>query len=129
MERAHLTALQREQRNRVAIVANELYFKGRTAAMHQDGSAHVAVQQSVFGQVARQGYRVQFIDGCHNFGNGWALTSRGEPPPGSIYHALRRFKRVPSGADALAFVVLGVTKRPASGIKSGHEHWIQTGPF
>jgi hypothetical protein len=46
----------------VAIVANELHFKGRTAAMHQDGSAHVDVQQSVFGQFARQGYRVQFTD-------------------------------------------------------------------
>ena len=73
MERAHLTALQREQRNRVTIVANELHFKGRTDAMHQYGSAHIAAQQSVFGQVARQGHRVQFIDGCHNFGNGWPI--------------------------------------------------------
>ena len=73
MERAHLTALQREQRNRVAIVANELYFKGRTAAMHQDGSAHVAVQQSVFWQFARQDHRVQF-------GHGLAAYCRVTPP-------------------------------------------------
>ena len=64
----------------------------------QNRRAHVAAHQPVLGQVARQSHGIQFVDRVHNFGNGCAVTNRGVPPPGLIYHALRTFKRVPSGA-------------------------------
>ena len=42
----------------------------------------------------------QFIDRVHIFGNGCAVTKRGASPAASIYHALRTFKLVPSGASS-----------------------------
>jgi hypothetical protein len=32
-------------------------------------------------------------------------------------------------SDGAAFLVLGVTKQPVSGIRTGHEHWIPAGSF
>ena len=55
IERAYLAALQCEQCNRVAIVANELHLERHPAAMHQHGSAHVATQQRAPVQISRRG--------------------------------------------------------------------------
>src|SRR5258706_16280704 len=52
----------------------------------------------MFGQITGQSHGVQFIDSVHIFGNGCAVTKRGAPPATSIYHAVRTFKLVPSGA-------------------------------
>ena len=66
-QRAHLSAFQCQQRERVPFVADELHFERRAIAMHQYGGAHVAAHQPVLRQVARQGYRVQFVDRGKHF--------------------------------------------------------------
>jgi hypothetical protein len=39
----------------------------------------------------------------------------------------RLYSALYSTSDAVPFLVLGVTKQPVSGIRTGHEHWIQAG--
>jgi hypothetical protein len=52
----------------------------------------------VIGQITGESDGIQFFDTVHGFGSGWAVTNRGAIPSESIYHALRTFKIVPSGA-------------------------------
>ena len=54
IERAHLTALQSQQRDGVAVITDKFHFKGSAVAMHQNRRANVAAHQPVFGQVASQ---------------------------------------------------------------------------
>ena len=99
LKRTHLVAFQRQQGNGMAVVADKFNLKGHSVAMHQDGGAYVTPRQPVFRQVTRQSHGIQFFDCVRSFGNGCAVTKRGiPPPPGLIYHALRIFKREPSGA-------------------------------
>ena len=72
IERADLSALQREQGDGVAVITDKLHLKGSAVAMHQYRRAHVTANQPVFGQVAGQGHGVQFVDRLHNLGNGCA---------------------------------------------------------
>jgi hypothetical protein len=86
------------KRDGMSVVADKLHLERRAVAMHQHRRAHVAAHQPVCRQIAGQSHGVQFIDCVHNFGNVCAVTKHGALPATSIYHALRTFKPVPSGA-------------------------------
>ena len=99
LKRTHLVAFQRQQGNGMAVITDKFNLKGCSLAMHKHGGTDVTPCQPVFRQVTRQSHGIQFFDCAHRFGNGCAVTKRGiPPPPGLIYHALRTFKREPSGA-------------------------------
>ena len=48
-----MVALQRQQGNRPAIVADKFHFKSRPVIMHEDSGAYVAPCQPVFRQITR----------------------------------------------------------------------------